>query len=616
MLNAPLRTLAVAMATIAVLCFDGVGPSTASAADVLTPLDLGQVKVGGEIGRRIDVTINNNLLVLDVEKDFLAPFRARTAPNGYIGLGKLINSAVQFAAYSRSEKVLALKKHLVEEAIKTQEPDGYIGMTAAPTRMWSLWDIHEMGYLILGLTSDHHYFGEKASLDAARKLADYVLQRWPTMPADWPQQTRIATQMIITGLERSLLTLHRETGDQRYLDFLIRQRALPEWNLGIVIGRRELLEGHIYAYLAPCLAQLELYRLQPDEKLLRPTQRAIQFLTAQDGMVITGAAGQCEIWTDDQDGGGDMGETCATAYQLRVYNNLLQLEGNPRYGDLIERTIYNTLFAAQSPDGRRIRYYSPLEGNRVYHSGDTWCCPNNYRRIIAELPTMVYYRAGAGLAVSLYTPSEATIDLDGGVSLRIQQETDYPTSGHVVIRLDPSKPAEFPLQLRIPRWCGKVAVTVNGQPWKKRLPPGEFSPIERRWTAGDRVTLDMPMSWRLVLGRKRQSGRAAVMRGPVVFCLNPARNKLVEKWDAADLGYIMIDPASLTDSTGGDDVRPGGMACQVRAGNGGFDIGVSGNLSLKLTEFPDPGGKCVYFRLPDLSAAAPDELVGAVGDSK
>ncbi len=593
--------------------------SAAHAGDVLASLELGQVKVGGEIGRRIDVTVNNNLLVLDAEKDFLAAFRDKTTPGGYgayTGLGKLIDSAVRFAVYTKNEKVIALKKHLVEETIKAQEPDGYIGMMAAPDRMRGLWDVHEMGYIIFGLTSDYRYFGEKRSLEAAKKTADYILQHWATLPADWPKQIRgdgglrgVATDMAATGLERTLLTLYRETGDQRYLDFCTRQRALSEWNLGIVIGRRDLLEGHIYAYLARCLAQLELYRLQPDEKLLRPTRRVLHFQTARDGMGITGAGGQWECWTDDQDGRGAVQETCATVYQLFVYDSLLRLEGKPRYGDLIERTVYNTLFAAQSPDGRRIRYYTPLEGNRIYHPGDNYCCPCNYRRAIANLPTMVYYRSGAGVAVSLYTPSEATIELAGGVSLNIRQETDYPTSGHVVVRLDPSKPATFPLQLRIPRWCNKAAVAINGQPWEKPIVSGAFLTIERQWTAGDQVTLDMPMTWRLVLGRKRQSGRAAVMRGPVVFCLNPARQDSPRNQDAADLTRIMLDPTSLKDLPS-NAVRPGGMACAVRAGREGYAMGVAGDLSLRLTEFPDPQGKCVYFRLPDLSAAVPDELLG------
>ncbi len=425
------RTSLSALCMGVMLLSPAVSGQKTRADDILTPLGIRQVKVGGEIGRRIDVTVNNNLLVLDTEKDFLSPFRKRTAKNGYIGLGKLIDATVRLAAYTKNEKVLALKKHLVETAIKTQDPDGYIGIVAAPTRMWCLWDIHEMSYLIHGLSSDYHYFREERSLEAARKVADYILQHWSNMPADWQQQMHIATHMLVTGLERSLLALYRETGEQRYRDFCVQQRALPEWDLEIVIGRRDLLKGHVYTYLVRALAQLELYRFQPDKRLLRPSHRAVHFMTDQDGMCITGAVGQCEIWTDDQDGRLDLGETCATAYQIRTLESLLRMEGDSRYGDLMERMIYNALFAAQSPDGRKIRYYTPHEGNRIYHSGDTWCCPNNYRRIIAELPAMVCYRCGAGLAVNLFTPSAATVDLDGGVSLKIRQETDYPTSGRV-----------------------------------------------------------------------------------------------------------------------------------------------------------------------------------------
>jgi len=588
--------------------------SAASAGDALTPLDLTQIKVGGEIGRRMDLTVKKNLLALDIENGFLPPFRAKTSGrNQYVGLGKLIDAAVWFAAYTKDEDVLALKRRLIEETIKTQEPDGYIGCMAPKARFVQPWDIHEMGYIIYGLTSNYHFFREKRSLDAARKLADYLLRRWPELPADWPLENGegVASLLAMTGFERSFLALYRETGDRRYLDFCVKERALPEWDLGIVIGRRSKVEGHVYSYLARCLAQLDLYRMQPQSSLLVPTRRTMDFLTAQDGMTITGAVGQAECWTADQDVRNNLGETCATAYQLRFYDSLLRLEGDSIYGDLIERTVYNTLFGAQSPDGRKIRYYTPLEGNRIYWERDTYCCPNNFRRIIAELPTMVYYRSGTGLTVSLYTPSDATIDLDGGVSLRVRQETDYPTSGHVVLHLDPSQPTTFPLKLRIPRWCDNATVAINGQPWDKPIATGGFLAIEREWTAGDQVTLDMPMPWRLVLGRKRQSGRAAVMRGPVVFCLNPAQNKELQNRDGADLSYLMLDPSSLKDVPGGDTtVRPGGMACEARFCTNPSEIWFKGGgiVFLKLTEFPDAEGKCVYFRLPDLSAAVPDEL--------
>jgi DUF1680 family protein len=607
------RTLP-ALPLVAAMMLGSVMSNAASAGDdALKALDLRQVKVGGEIGRRIDVTVQNNLLVLDADKNFLAPFRTKETHEGYTGLGKLLDAAVRLAAYTHDQKVIAFKQRLVEQTIKVQEPDGYIGAMAAPNRMWGLWDIHEMGYIIYALTSDYHYFGQQRSLAAARKAADYILGRWAQKPADWPEKYHWATSVALTGVERTLLALYRESGDRRYLDFCVRDRALPDWQTGIVIGRREPLEGHSYSYLVRCLAQLELCRIQPDEKLLRLSRGAAHFLTAQDGMTITGAAGVFEIWTDDQDGHGALGETCSTAYQLRLYDSLLRLEGNPRYGDLIERTIYNALFAAQSPDGRRIRYFVPMEGERKYYPEDNYCCPGNYRRIVADLPTMVYYRAGSGLAVNLYTPSETTVTLDGGLKLKARQETDYPTSGRVVIRLDPSQPATFPLQLRIPRWCQQASVAVNGKRWEKPIVAGQFLSIERHWGPGDRVTLDLPMKLRLVAGRKRQAGRAAVMRGPLVFCLNPSTQKsLVERKEdwTCRASLVTIDPATLKEVPGDGAARPGDVACTVRATADGFNIPQGFEPSLKLTEFPDPNGRMTYFRLPDLRAAVPDELVG------
>jgi DUF1680 family protein len=581
------------------------------AADALAPLDLRQVKAGGEIGRRIDMTVHKNLLALNVDRDFLTFYRKKADCRGYTGLGKLIDSVVRFAAYTNDTKVLALKKRIVDETIAAQAPDGYIGLNAPSGRMWGIWDVHDMNYIVYGLLADYHFFGQQRSLAAARKAMDYIIERWPAQPANWAEQIHVATHVHVTGLERTLLTLYRATDDHRYLDFCTHERALPDWNLGIVIGRRNLIEGHVYAYLTRCLAQLELYRLQPDPKLLGQTRRAVHFLDAEDGMSITGAAGQWEIWTDDQDGRKALGETCATAYEMRIYDSLLRLEGKSRYGDFMERILYNTLFGAQSCDGRRIRYYTPLEGEREYFPIDAYCCPCNFRRIIAELPTMIYYRAPAGLAINLYTPSETAVDLPGGVSLKVRQETDYPSSGRVVVHVDPSAPVQYSLQLRIPRWCKKPSVAVNGEPWPRPITSGEFLTLDRRWTAGDRVTLDLPMNWRLVLGRKRQAGRAAVMRGPVVFCLNPAQNKTLKHHDAADLGSLLVlDPKSLKDASGGEVVRPGGVACQASGWFDTMEIGIPSNISFRLTEFPDPEGKQVYFRLPDLSVAAPDELLG------
>jgi DUF1680 family protein len=580
--------------------------------DELVSLALNNVKVGGEIGRRIQITVNNNLLQINADKDFLAPFKLKNCKKaGYIGLGKLIDATVKLASYTGDLRVIALKNHLVDEIIKAQEIDGYLGLMASENRMWMLWDIHEMGYIIFGLINDYNLFGNKQSLAAAKKGADYIIKNWSSMPEGWEYTTNVGLHVAITGIDRTMLTLYNITHENRYLDFCLKQHLIKSWDPGIVIGRRNLIEGHIYGYMAASLAQLELYRIQPDENLLIPAMKAINFITANNGLTISGGVGQVEIWTNDQDGRGDLGETCSTAYQLRVYDNLLRLKGDSRYGDIMERTIYNALFGAQSPDGRQIRYFTPFEGNRVWHNTDTYCCPCNYRRIVSELPAMIYYQNKHGIAINLYSQSNTNIKFDDGVSVVISQETDYPNSGHVVIRIDPSKSAFFPLKLRIPLWCKNASVLVNNKPSGITCIPGEFANLERVWNPGDMVTLEMPMGWRLVRGRERQAGRVAVMRGPLVFCLNPDQEKSFDQMDAADIGRITIDLKSIDPvPVPNNAVRPAGIGCRLKAGSNTWAMDNAGNIGLTLTEFADPKGKNTYFRIPDLSEAVDDELIG------
>lgn len=592
------------------ILFTIAGCTNISAQRKFTSIDLPNVKVGGEIGRRIDVTVNNNIFALDVKNDFLQPFRNKTHEYGYIGLGKFIDSLVSFAAYINDERLLRLKEHVVTEIIKTQQSDGYIGTFASQYRMWNTWDIHEMGYIVLGLTSDYEHFGQKQSLDAAKKLADYIITRWSDQPQRIPGGGDIAVQLATTGLETAMLKLYEQTAETRYIDFCLNHRKLAEWSQPIVLGRHGKVAGHAYSYIATCLAQLELYRIQPDKKLLRQTEGMIDFLTAGDGLVIQGTCGSHECWNNAQQGTGSVGETCATAYLIRLMDTLLRIKGDSYYGDLMERSIYNALFAAQSLGGRRLRYYVPSEGPRRYFTKDTYCCPCNFRRIIAELPAMIYYRCNDGLAVNLYTQSSATIKLKGRLSLDVQQQTDYPNSGKVVIILNPSKSARFPLLLRVPRWCDDAHISVNGKPIKRPISNGSFFRIERLWNPADKVELRMSMPWRLVKGRKIQAGRVAVMRGPIVFCLNPKHNKDVK---TEQLREITLDPKSLQGPEKNSTVRPNGTACRLRAwGPGKYDRGlVAPDMELLLTEFADPNGRATHMLVPNPGAnlLTDDELM-------
>jgi DUF1680 family protein len=569
-------------------------------------LEPGTVRLGGEIGRRIGVTIDNNLLAINIDRDFIQPFIDRKHKGGFIGLGMLIDSLVHMAAHTGDARVLDLKKRTVAAAIATQEPDGYLGINVPESRIWRLWDTHEMAYLIHGLTSDFNLFGEKPSLAAATKIADLIMERLRSQPArDLGDQT-VSNDTATTGLDFALLRLSAASGDPRYRQFVVEDRRLPQWNLPVVRGRFGKVDGHAYAFVDHAMAQTLLRRIEPDratdDRLLAQLRTAVEFLTKQNGLVITGACGDHECWHDTQQGTINLGETCATGYLLRGMDDCLRRDGDGRYGDIMERAIHNALFAAQSPDGRRIRYYTPFDGPRVYYGTDTYCCPCNYRRIVAELPSLVYYRAGGGVAVNLYTPSQATLRLDDASNaVVIRQETDYPASGRVVITVDPTQPAEFPLRLRIPRWCRAATVAVNDDSAVAAEPATDgFFAISRMWQAGDRVTLEMPMPWRLVKGRVAQAGRAAVARGPQVFCLSRSRNKHVKGLDTIDLRLLVLDPSSIEGPIPDDTIRPGGIACRVKAWRPGvFYPHDPPALELTLTEFPDPDGEATYFLVPN-----------------
>ncbi|MBN1436820.1 MAG: glycoside hydrolase family 127 protein [Sedimentisphaerales bacterium] len=572
---------------------------------MLESIKTNQIKLDGEIGRRIEVTIKNNLYKINVDEDFIKPFKDKTLSDGFVGTGKLIDALVALAAYSGEKPLLELKQHVVSELLSSQEPNGYIGTIKPESRLWQLWDIHEIAFVIRGLTRDYELFRNAESLAAAIRLADFLISEWSKHPGKnpAPEMTDILTTL---GVGEALLALSIQTNNDKYFNFCVEDRKLSQWDDPIVVGRHTDVSGHVYAYVCKCIEQLDVFRHRGDAELLSQSKRVMRFLRKQQGLLITGSAGYHECWHDNQQGFFKLGETCATVYLLKLWHNLLQIEGASIYGDLMERAIYNALFAAQSPDGRKLRYYSPYQGERAYFDKDNYCCPNNYRRGIADLPEYIYYKNDHGITVNLFAQSTATVELSPELSVEIEQKTDYPNSGNVLITVKPSSPATFSISLRIPRWCDNAGVSVNGEDKTDTARNGYFT-ILQKWQAGDIITLRMPMEFRLIKGQVAQAGRVAVVRGPIVFGLNP---KLNPRIPAEHLGLIRLDPTSVTGPQPHNQVRPDGLACRAKAWSPDSYVGEP-DLDILLSEFADPQSEQTFILVPDPhgKALVEDELV-------
>lgn len=614
-----MRRLAGLVTMMVSLGLAGVAPAAEGVvpkvADALQPIVLKQPGLAGELGRRINDLVYTNFMALDADGFFVAPFRSRPFTNGYhyVGVGKVVDAGGLFAAYTGDPKVAERTRHFIEGVLATRDADGYIG-TFKPERddrqnHWN-WVLHEQEYLLLGLTHDAALTGDAKTLQAARSLADYVIR---TFSKD-PHPEEICT----AGLPEAFLALYGATGDRRYLDFAanakhgngkaeIKCASLRDWRQTF-----ETKPAHVYVMLARCYAQTELYRLDGAPGLMEMSRYMRgELLRTGGGLNVVGSASDGEHFSYTQNGAGMIGESCVTAYLLRWLDSLMRLEGDLRYGDLMERTIYNALFAAQDPAGRRLRYFTPFTGPRAYYNQDGFCCPGNYRRIVAELPSKVYYRCADGaLAVNLFTPSRVTVPLADGAAATLTQETDYPSDGRVVFRVALAKAAVFALRLRIPRWCKTATVSVNGEPPATVSPGPEAFELRRTWSSGDTVTLDMPMVWRFVKGHRLQEGKAALMRGPLVFCLGAAQNAdALKKYPG--FGGVVVDPACVGEPEADASVRPNGRKVKVGVwveAPGAWSKGAP-RETLTFTEFVDPTGLATYVHLLDLGQAVEDELV-------
>ena len=584
-------------------------------------LPLHAIRLGGVFGHRIDITVTNNILKVDQDNTFLKPFRERRSIDGYIALGKFIEANVLLAKHTGNKELLARKQYLVSETLKTQEADGYIG-TLSEGRLVNAWDAHEIAYIITALMADWEEFGNKAALDGAKRLADYVLANWRRLPDDWGQ-TWCNVPMYVIGQCQAMLRVYQATGDRRYLDFCLDERALADFDTPIFVGRDTMIWGHTYTYFNQCYAQHILYRLQGrrEGRLLLQTAKGFDALFDRNGALVTGLGGIAECWDLSQDGDGAVGEACATRYQLICYDSMMRLGVGDagRLGDIMERTIYAGLFAAQSSDGRRNRYYTPLLGEREYFDKDSYCCPNNYRRMIGRLPQLVYHVKSNALRVNLYTPSTATCNV-GSNAVKVVQSTDYPTSGKVRLTLDPAQEAAFSVFVRIPAWCRNPTVKMCGTPIRQVYSGGRYLRLTKTWRKGDTIELDFPMEIRTIRGRARQSGRFCVMRGPIVYAFNPKAqiaDPLVQLDGTKNLDgkavalfsrhpfdiqhTMVVEPSTLKLSeTPDSSSRPGGTAIEAVASVDHHAVGSRTGPRIRLTEFADPGASVTYFRAPDL----------------
>lgn len=223
-------------------------------------------------------------------------------------------------------------------------------------------------------------------------------------------------------------------------------------------------------------------------------------------------------------------ETCASIGLIFWAHRMFLLKGESRFIDVLETALYNGALSGVSLDGTGFFYQNPLasRGGRERHA---WfgcaCCPPNIARLLGSLGQYIYAQSEKDLWVNLYVGGTASATVAEDVSLKLTQETDYPWSGDIKIKVNPEKPAKFALNLRIPDWCNNFKVGINEESHNANAVSNGYLSIDREWQANDTVELNLDMPVERIYAHpyvRDNLGRSALRRGPLVYCFEDIDN--------------------------------------------------------------------------------------------
>jgi DUF1680 family protein len=335
----------------------------------------------------------------------------------------------------------------------------------------------EFGGMNTVLTDVYHQSGEERWLTAAQRFDHAAVIDPLAAGEDQLNGLHANTQVPkMVGCARE----YKATGTQRYLDI-----AVNFWNI--------VTDAHTYVIGGNSQAEH-----------FRPPNAIAEYL--------------------DQ----DTCESCNTYNMLRLTRELFTLDpGRVAYADYYENALMNQMFGQQDPGDPHghITYFTPLSpggrrGVGPAWGGGTWstdydsfwCCQGTGLEMHTQLMDSIYFQDDAGLYVNLFIPS--TLDWTER-GLTVEQTTDFPASDTTTLRITGTG-GEWALRIRIPGWTSGATISVNGEAQDVAAEPGSYATLERTWADGDTVTVQLPMSLRLLPTPDNEQVQAVVY-GPVVL---------------------------------------------------------------------------------------------------
>jgi DUF1680 family protein len=336
--------------------------------------------------------------------------------------------------------------------------------------------------------------------------------------------------------ENLFIAFQRGAGD-RYRDLAIHFLA-NEWYFDPLAAGQDVLPGkHAYSHVNALSSAMQAYFVLGSEKHLRAARNGFDLVRAQS--FATGGWGPDETLRDPAS--GEIGESlikthssfetpCGSYGQFKITRYLMRATRDSRYGDSMERVLYNCILGAKpiKNDGHGF-YYSDYnnDGSKFYHPDKWTCCSGTFSQITADYGISSYFHDSEGIYVNLYVPSRVTWSQSGG-RITLTQKSNYPHHPSTEISISAHKPTPFPIYLRIPAWAGpKTTIAINGKHVMASPAPGQFARLDRAWDEGDHIEVEFDMPTVLESVDAKHANLTAVVHGPqALFAVGPIPDKI------------------------------------------------------------------------------------------
>lgn len=461
--------------------------------------------------------------------------------------------------------------------------DTYFSIGSQEEEWTNLYECHEMycaGHMMEAAAAYYKATGKRKLLDVMCRCADHIAEHFKAEPGK--QKGYPGHQEI----ELALVKLYEATGNREYLElsrcFLEERGREPnyfvqEWETSrrkcsfqtnlpaespdLVYNQSHLpvyeqtsAAGHAVRAMYMYAAMADVARAAGSREMYQSCRRLWNNVVERQ-MYLTGAVGSThagEAFTFDYDLPNETAyaETCASIGLIFFAHRMQKIEADGIYGDVLEKALYNVVLSSMSRDGKHFFYVNPQEvwppaneknpdRSHVKAERQKWfgcaCCPPNIARLLSSLGKYVYSYGKDTLYVHLYIAGKVEIKTGHG-DFCVRQEGNYPWGGESRLTVYSVPDMYSRIALRVPGWCREFEIQQNGKAAEYRIEKG-YAYLANGLRAGDEIHLKFLMSAELIQANPKvraDAGKAAIQRGPLVYCLE-------EEDNGSNLSAIRLD---------------------------------------------------------------------------